>query len=112
MKASETNTEKGAVLEGVHKNIIMDTKEHVSLQKSELSNVVSLQQVCARKEEVVRARALQEAQRDLRARELQRRNEIQARFKSSLKMVQQRLQDLQRGGERNWVRVGKRQEMM
>ncbi len=50
MKASETNTEKGAVLEGVHKNIIMDTKEQVSLQKSELSNVVSFQQVCAGKE--------------------------------------------------------------
>ena len=57
----------------------------------------------------MRARALQEAQDDLRARELQRRNEIEAktaRFKSSLKMVQQRLQDLQRGGERNGARVG------
>ncbi len=57
----------------------------------------------------MRARALQEAQDDLRARELQRRNEIEAktaRFKSSLKMVQQRLQDLQRGGERHGARVG------
>jgi tetratricopeptide (TPR) repeat protein len=111
MKTPETNTEDGPLLElleGVRKNI-MGTKEQVSLQKSELSNVVSLQQVCAGKEEVVRVRALQETQDDLRARELQRRNEIEAkkaRFKSSLKMVQQRLQDLQRGGERNGARVG------